>query len=72
MRANTLSENFLKYALIGMIGGYIVSSLSIAAMGAVLNYMRCGYIEPKNLYLPVKVRYSKVNGRVFSLTHVQF
>lgn len=57
VRADALSENFLKYTLIGMIGGYIVSSLSIAGTGAVLAFMRDGHIEPKSLYLPVKVRY---------------
>lgn len=56
LRVNEFSETFLKYALIAMIGGYVVSSMTIAAAGALLNYMRDGYVDPGNLYLPIKIR----------------
>lgn len=56
LRANDFSENFLKYAMIAMIGGYIVFSMTIAAAGALLDSMRNGYVDPGNLYLPIKIR----------------
>lgn len=55
-RADILSEKFFKYAVTAVFGGYILSSLMLAATDAIFLLMRDGYIESENLYLPFVLR----------------
>lgn len=53
---NAFCEKFVKYALICVLGVFTTSSIIFAAIGAGYYYIKDGYIEAHNLFLPYKLR----------------
>lgn len=56
MRVEKTSGKLLKYAFVGLCGGFFICSLIFALLGMVFYLIRDGRIQPKNLFLPVKLR----------------
>lgn len=56
LRANKLSEDFMKLVIIAMPSLYISSMVTFVAAGATFYYIHDGYVETANLYLPLKIR----------------
>lgn len=56
INADQFSQKFVKCALIGIDGVFFTSSLMFVAIGAAYYYIKDGYIEARNLFLPYKLR----------------
>lgn len=55
-KADRVSELFFKVAILAVCGGHMFMSSSLALGGMAFYYVRDGHIEPRNLYLPHKMR----------------
>lgn len=61
IQAEITSEKLLKYAFVGLNGGYILSSLIFVILDAIYHYIRDGHIESGKLFLPLKIRWNLFN-----------
>lgn len=60
--ANEMSLKFAKWSVWTVVGSYIFSTLTYASVGAIFYYIRDGFVDPVNLYLPYKIRCLRTNS----------
>lgn len=58
LRANESCEKFIKYVFFIVNGSFVLVTFLFAGIGAIFYYVRDGYVEASNLYVPLRLRSS--------------